>query len=91
MAGDQWVRVWADGYHGSWGVSGWVDRGAYAGDEHNWEAYVHGEPRDGLWHVCMVPEDGDTTCISDTMHVQTSADCHSAGGIQVAHITFTKN
>ena len=92
LAGNEWVRVWADGYHGSWGESGWVELGAYEGDEHNFDAYGHEEPRDGLWYVCLVPDDGATNCLSNVVEARTSSDCKSdTAPPQVVHITFIKN
>ena len=92
LAGDIWVHYWADGWEGDWAQSGWVDFGAgtsWKGDEGNWDGTIDVSPRDGTWHVCVAPEDGSWTCISDTVDATTSSDCVS--GIQVVQITFTLN
>lgn len=92
LAGDIWVHYWADGWEGAWAKSQWTDFGAgtsWQGDEGNWDGTIDNKPRDGVWHVCIVPEDRSWDCISNTVDAKTSFDCNS--GPQVIHITFEKN
>jgi hypothetical protein len=86
------VHYWADGWNGDWALSEWVDFGAgtsWKGDEGNWDGTIDNTPRDGTWHACVAPEDDSWTCVSNTVDAVTTSDC--VGGIQVVHITFTKN
>jgi hypothetical protein len=86
------VRVWADGWEGAWTKSLWTDFGAgtsWTGDEGNWDGYQYQHPREGVWHVCVVPEDGSQSCQSNTVDAATSFDCNN--GVQAVQITFTKN
>ena len=92
LAGDIWVHYWADGWNGAWAKSFWTDFGAgtsWKGDEGNWDGSLKEYPVDGVWHVCVVPNDGSWDCISNTVDAQTSSDCNT--GIQVVHITFKLN
>ena len=47
---------------------------------------LDGYPKDGVWMVCVVPEEGSWECISNIVYAVTSSDCVS--GIQVVQITF---
>ena len=92
LAGDVWVHYWADGWEGAWAKSLWTDFGAgtsWQGDEGNWDGMIDNKPRDGVWHVCVVPGEGSWDCISNTVDAGTSSNCES--GPQVIHITFNKN
>jgi hypothetical protein len=92
LAGDIWVHYWADGWNGAWAKSLWTDFGAgtsWKGDEGNWDGMIDNRPRDGVWHVCIVPDEGSWDCVSNTVDAGTSFDCEA--GSQVVHITFTKN
>lgn len=92
LAGDIWVHYWADGWNGAWAKSSWTDFGSgtsWKGDEGNWDGTIDTKPRDGTWHVCVVPEQGSWDCVSNTVDARTSFDCNT--GSQVVHITFRKN
>jgi len=92
LAGDIWVRYWADGWQGDWAKSQWTDFGAgtsWKGDEGNWDGTIDTMARDGVWHTCVVPEDGSTACISNIVDAATSSNCET--GVQVVHITFRQN
>ncbi|HFD39889.1 MAG TPA: hypothetical protein ENJ31_08625 [Anaerolineae bacterium] len=92
LAGDIWVHYWADGWEGAWAKSGWTDFGAgtsWKGDEGNWDGAIDTYARDGVWHVCVVPQEGSWDCISNIVDAATSSDCQS--GDQVYHIVFRKN
>jgi hypothetical protein len=92
LAGDIWVHYWADGWDGAWAKSQWTDFGAgtsWKGDEGNWDGTIDVRARDGVWHVCVVPQQSSWSCISNTVDAPTSTDCVT--GFQVYHITFRKN
>jgi len=93
LAGDIWVHYWADGWEGAWAKSLWTDFGAgtsWKGDEGNWDGVIWPNgPREGVWHVCVVPSEGSWDCVSNTVDAATNTDCTS--GIQIVHITFRQN
>jgi hypothetical protein len=89
LAGDIWVHYWADGWDGAWALSTWFDKGAFAGDEHNWDGTIDVGPRQNTWRICIAPEEGSWDCISNTVNAATNFDCQT--GTQVVHITFRKN
>ena len=92
LAGDIFVHYWADGWNGAWAKSQWTDFGAgtsWKGDEGNWDGTIDNKMREGVWHVCVVPDEGGWDCVSNTVDAATSFDCET--GNQVIHITFTKN
>jgi hypothetical protein len=93
IAGDIWVHYWADGWEGAWALSMWTDFGAgtsWKGDEGNWDGVVWPNgPRQGVWHVCVVPDEGSWDCISNQIDAATTFDCNT--GIQVVQMTFRKN
>lgn len=91
LAGDVWVHYWADGNLSAWAQSGYTDRGAFKGDEHNWDAFIDGRPRAGTWHACVVPEEGNRNCISNTVDATTTFECEPGVGVNVVHITFRQN
>ncbi len=91
LAGDIWVHYWADGWEGAWAKSLWTDFGAgtsWTGDEGNWDGTIDIHPREGVWHVCVVPSQGSWDCISNIVDAATNYDCNT--GTQVVHITFRK-
>lgn len=91
LAGDIWVHYWADGWEGAWAKSLWTDFGAgtsWTGDEGNWDGTIDIHPREGVWHVCVVPSQGSWDCISNTVDAATNYDCQA--GTQVVHIIFRK-
>ena len=89
LAGGVWVHYWADGWNGAWAASTFNDRGAFKGDEHNWDGTIDNKMREGVWHVCVVPDEGSWDCVSNTVDAATNFDCET--GPQVVHITFQKN
>ncbi len=92
LAGDVWVHYWADGWEGAWAKSQWTDFGAgtpWKGDEGNWDGTIWNGPREGVWHVCVVPSEGSWDCVSNTVDAHTDTNCTT--GIQVVHITFQQN
>jgi hypothetical protein len=92
LAGDRWIHYWADGWNGAWAMSQWTAFGTdtpWTGDEGNWDGVIDNRPRPGVWHVCVVPEEGSWDCLSNTVDVTTSSDCQN--GYQVYHITFQEN
>jgi hypothetical protein len=94
LAGDIWVHYWTDGWEGDWAKSQWTDFGAgtsWKGDEGNWDGTIDTRVREGVWHVCVAPEDGSWDCISNTVDAATTFDCASAAGVNVVHITFRQN
>jgi hypothetical protein len=91
LAGDVWVHYWADGWEGAWAKSQWTDFGAgtsWKGDEGNWDGTIDVGPREAVWHVCVVPDQGSWSCQSNTVDAATNYDCDT--GVQVVHITFTQ-
>lgn len=94
LAGDIWVHYWADGWEGDWAKSQWTDFGAgtsWKGDEGNWDGTIDTNVREGVWHVCVAPEDGSWDCISNTVDAATTFDCAPGTGANVVHITFRQN
>jgi hypothetical protein len=92
LAGDVWVHYWADGWDGAWAKSQWTAFGEgtpWEGDEGNWDGVLDNRPRDGVWHVCIVPEKGSNDCDSNTVDAPTTSDCEN--GYQVYRITFREN
>ncbi len=89
LAGGVWVRYWADGWEGAWAESSWNDRGAFAGDEHNWDGTLKSYPEKNVWHVCVVDSQGSKNCLSNTVDAATGYDCNTE--IQIVHITFKQN
>lgn len=94
-AGDVWVHYWADGWGGAWAQSSWVVDEGYEGegDEKNWDGLLDNYPKAGTWYVCVVPQEGSSNCISNTMTAQTvSQPCTpDSGGVQVVRFVFRKN
>jgi hypothetical protein len=91
LAGNVWVHYWADGWDGAWAKSDFVDKGAFKGDEHNWEGVIDNKVRQNTWHICVVPEQGSWNCISNTVDASTTFDCTPGTGVNVVHMTFRKN
>jgi len=94
LAGDIWVHYWADGWEGDWAKSSWTDFGAgtsWKGDEGNWDGTIDTHVREGVWHVCVAPEDGSWDCVSNTVDAATTFDCAPGSGANVVHITFRQN
>jgi hypothetical protein len=94
LAGDIWVHYWADGWDGAWAKSQWTDFGAgtsWKGDEGNWDGTIDNQVRANTWHVCVVPEQGSWSCVSNTVDAATTFECAPGVGINVVHITFRKN
>jgi len=94
LIGGVWIHYWGEG-----GVSGWF-MSAYSlifgsdtkwvGDEGNWEAIIDKKtPRAGTWHVCIVPAENSSTCMSNTLDVTTDTNCRK--GTQVLWIDFRQN
>jgi len=94
LAGDIWVHYWGDGWDGAWAKSQWTDFGAgtsWKGDEGNWDGTIDNKVRANTWHICVVPEQGSWSCISNTVDATTTFECAPGVGINVVHITFRKN
>ena len=95
LAGDIWIHYWADGWSGVWTQSSWVENkgGSWEGDEKNWEGFINDHPVAGTWHVCVVPDEGSTNCISDKLDIVTVAEpcAPGSGGIQTVQIAFQHN
>ena len=92
LAGDIWVHYWADGWNGAWAKSLWTDFGSgtsWKGDEGNWDGMIDTRPRDGVWHVCIVPEEGSWNCVSNMVDATTSFDCEA--GVQVVQVVFRQS
>jgi hypothetical protein len=92
LAGDVWVHYWADGWQGAWARSSWTAFGTdtpWTGDEGNWDGVIDNVPRAGVWHVCIAPQDGSATCISNIVDAVTSTDCEA--GVQVVAVDFRQN
>jgi hypothetical protein len=95
-AGDIWIHTWTDGWAGDWTQSFWAVEGNVGdGTRKNWGHVILGDAyaRAGKWHVCVVPDNDRTDCISNTMDIVTvSEPCQSeSGGAQVVRIVFNKN
>ena len=95
VAGDVWVRFWADGWEGAWTLSTWwVDEG-YEGmdDSSNWDGVLGTYAKAGDWKVCVVPGDRRQDCISSTVTAQTVAEpcAPGSGGAQIIRIVFQQN
>lgn len=95
IAGDIWVRFWADGWDGAWARSTWAVNEGYPGldDSSNWDGILATYARDGTWHVCVVPAEGSRDCISTTVTAQTSAEpcAPESGGVQIVRMVFQQN
>jgi len=94
LAGDIWVHYWADGWNGAWAKSQWTDFGSgtsWKGDEGNWDGTIDNKVRANTWHVCVVPEEGSWSCVSNTVDAATTFECTPGVGVNVVHITFRKN
>ena len=95
LAGDIWLRYWADGFDGVWVKSRWTTDEGLPGldDSSNWDAILGTYPRDGVWYVCVVPAEGSRDCVSNTVTAQTvSAPCDpDSGGVQIVRIIFQLN
>jgi hypothetical protein len=94
IAGDIWVRFWADGWEGAWARSTWAVNEGYAGmdDSSNWDGVLATHPKAGTWHACVVPAQGSWDCISTTVTTQTVAEpCTPGSGVQVVRIVFQQN
>jgi hypothetical protein len=93
LIGGIWIHFWGDG------VSGWTQSASYLsfgsdtkweGDEGNWEAIIDKKTRRaGTWHVCIVPSENSTICISNILDVTTDTNCRQ--GTQVLWLDFRKN
>jgi len=93
LVGDVWLHFWGDGASG-WSVSSWTltfgSDTKWEGDEGNWEAIIDKKTaRAGVWHVCVVPAENSTTCISNIVDVTTDTNCHR--GTQVLWLDFRQN
>ena len=95
LAGNVWLHFWADGWTGMWTQSSSTEFGAdtpLQGDEGNWDGPIdNSKVRQNTWHVCIVPEEGSWTCISNTVDATTTLDCTPATGVQEVQITFRQN
>jgi hypothetical protein len=93
LAGDVWVHYWSNDWAGGWVKSLAYDFGAsttWKGDEGNWEGILDKKSaRENTWHVCVVPSQNSTTCISNMIDFAT--DSHCRNGVQVVWIRFQKN
>ena len=95
IAGEIWVRFWADGWEGAWTQSSWVSNEGYAGldDSSNWDGVLATYAKPGTWHACVVPAQGGWDCISPTVTAQTVADpcLPDSGGVQIVRIAFQQH
>lgn len=95
IAGEIWVRFWADGWDGGWSQSTWAVNEGYPGmdDSSNWDGVLDNYAKPGTWHVCVVPAQGNRDCISNTVTVQTAAEpcAPESGGVQIVRIVFRLN
>lgn len=95
LAGDVWVHYWADGWPGDWGKSLWTELAPappWQGGGGNWDGIIDDDKvRQNIWHVCVVPEEGNWNCISDTVDAATILDCTPGTGVQEVQITFRQN
>ena len=97
LIGGVWIHFWGDGENSE--ISGWSMSEHYLvfgndtkweGDEGNWEGILEKRiPREGKWHVCVVPADKSTTCISNIVDVTTDTNCRH--GTQVLWLDFRQN
>ena len=95
IAGDIWVRFWADGWEGAWTQSSWVTNEGYAGldDSSNWDGVLATHAKPGAWHVCVAPAQGSWDCMSPTVTAQTVADpcVPDSGGVKILRIVFQQH
>ncbi|MGD8465572.1 MAG: hypothetical protein PVI09_17060 [Anaerolineae bacterium] len=95
LAGDIWLRYWADGFDGVWMISRWTTDEGLPGldDSSNWDAILGNYARDGVWYVCVVPAEGSRDCQSNTVTAQTVSEpcAPDSGGVQIVRIIFQLN
>jgi hypothetical protein len=94
LIGGVWIHFWGEGAANGWSMSAYtLTFGAdtkWVGDEGNWEAIIDKKTRRaGTWHVCTVPAENSSTCISNTLDVTTDTNCRK--GTQVLWIDFRQN